>query len=71
VQQDGAYNGFGGQWRIWVIGLIFGVLPGGMATYGQSAGQVQRERVLEEPWRLQMDQQVPAAKRLSFDYGGW
>jgi len=31
----------------------------------------QRWRTLEEPFRLQMDQQVPLEKRVPLDWGGW
>ena len=35
------------------------------------APAAQRERILDEPFRLRMDQDVPAAKRALFDWGGW
>lgn len=68
-----ACSGFlsGRKWQVLILGMAFGLLTGGIPAKGQPAEQVQRERILEEPWRLQMDQQVPAAKRVLLDYGGW
>jgi hypothetical protein len=42
-----------------------------VASGGAGAQQSQRERTLDEPFRLRMDEQVPSAKRTVFDWGGW
>ena len=39
--------------------------------FGQGFGSGQRQRILDEPFRLQMDESVPTDKRMVFDWGGW
>ncbi len=44
------------------------------AVWGQAASRPDvslRQRNLDEPFRLKMDKQVPADKRMIFDWGGW
>jgi len=45
------------------------LLAGG-AVQGQGI-PAQREEILDEPFRLTMDETVPPAKRAVFDWGGW
>ncbi len=43
----------------------------GSIVDGQDQPGSQRQRILDEPFRLQMDRQIPANKRLILDWGGW
>ncbi|KPK74277.1 MAG: hypothetical protein AMJ79_14595 [Phycisphaerae bacterium SM23_30] len=65
---------FGGSCRALFIalGLLFllGVAANGRLN-AQITDQTQRQRLLDEPFRLRMDEQVPTAKRALFDWGGW
>jgi hypothetical protein len=55
---------------IWLA--IFIAIPLSSAVWAQTPQiSAQRQRVLEEPFRLMMDQQVPTEKRVLFDWGGW
>ena len=55
-------------WR-WLAGMSL-VLVIGSVAQGQRAA-TQRARILDEPFRLQMDQDIPASKRAVLDWGGW
>jgi hypothetical protein len=50
------------------LGLL---LPVSVAFSQATPGVFQRQRIIEEPFRLMMDEQIPAEKRMLFDYGGW
>jgi len=56
-----------------LLGLVLVVmlLVGQGYVYGQGGAQVQRQRILDEPFRLEMDEAVPVDKRVVFDWGGW
>ncbi|MBN1435910.1 MAG: alginate export family protein [Sedimentisphaerales bacterium] len=41
------------------------------ATDAQAQPTAQRERTLDEPFRLVLDESVPTTKRALFDWGGW
>ncbi|MBN2375485.1 MAG: alginate export family protein [Sedimentisphaerales bacterium] len=56
----------GGVFLFWM--LI--VLAGSATAWGQDYGS-QAARILEEPFRLKMDEEVPLDKRVVFDWGGW
>lgn len=64
---------FGESTIVWVLGwaLVLLAALGGGTALGQGAEWSQRERALEEPFRLQMDADVPTGKRALFDWGGW
>jgi hypothetical protein len=49
---------------LWVWGTV-------SVLQAQTDDLAQRERVLDEPFRLMMDEQVPTSKRALFDWGGW
>ena len=56
----------GSVFLFWMlIGLI-----GSATAWGQGEGS-QAARILEEPFRLKMDEEVPLDKRVVFDWGGW
>jgi len=58
---------------VWLFSVLLGVCPASFEgeAYGQGGSVSQRQRILDEPFRLQMDEQVPTGKRAVFDYGGW
>ena len=51
--------------------LFFISMSPDRTVWAQNADPQQRERLLDEPFRLMMDQQVPTDKRALFDWGGW
>jgi len=69
-----AYRPRENRLRIGMVLLLIGILGFGWsaeATFGQVGESSQRQRILDEPFRLQMDEQIPTDKRVTFDYGGW
>ncbi|MCP4711541.1 MAG: alginate export family protein [Planctomycetes bacterium] len=65
----------GGSCRIIILitmGLLFLAGVGSNTElFAQTAEQPQRQRILDEPFRLRMDEQIPTEKRMLFDWGGW
>ena len=51
-----------------LVALVGVCIP--QTGWGQ-AGSPQAQRILDEPFRMRMDEQVPVAKRVIFDWGGW
>ncbi len=51
------------------LGVIMAVSVLSGVVLGQEVSQ--REKILDEPFRVKMDEQVPSAKRAVFDWGGW
>jgi len=58
-------------WSVWFLAGLALMGPLTMPANAQSADQTQRERILDEPFRLNMDDQTPAEKRVLFDWGGY
>ena len=54
-----------------VVVLVLLMLAAGADRAGAQDAASQREQILDEPFRLVMDQDVPAAKRAVFGWGGW
>ena len=63
---NGGRNGRGVQWLVGLLGLVMLM---GTAAQGQRT-PTQRERILDEPFRLRMDEEIPAGKRVLLDWGG-
>ena len=74
--------GFGGRFGLAKASLAFHmslcffagvwlVLAAGAPAGAQSVDQNQRERIVDEPFRLRMDEDAPAGKRVLFDWGGY
>jgi hypothetical protein len=61
----------GGLIRKSILLLSLWTFAAAPALQGQTDNMSQRERLLDEPFRLVMDEQVPTAKRTLFDWGGW
>ena len=60
-----------GFYRKSLVYLGLCILGTVLPAQAQTDDQGQRERVLDEPFRLMMDEQVPTEKRALFDWGGW
>ncbi|MBN1845864.1 MAG: alginate export family protein [Sedimentisphaerales bacterium] len=63
----GLYGQAAGFGLLCALGVLLGPV-GRLAGQGPTS---QRQRILDEPFRLQMDEQVPTDKRVIFDWGGW
>jgi len=65
------YKGIWKSWVIFLCLLFFAFILPANQLHAQITEQSQRERSLDEPFRLLMDEQAPLNRRAIFDWGGW